>query len=297
MDIKINGLEKTFGKTQALKPLQIVMKQGEFTTLLGPSGCGKTTLLRMIAGLEEPDKGEIYFGDQCMYSATKKIKTSPHERNIGMVFQDFALWPHMTVFENVAFGLRATKQMNHLREKVEDAIKRVRLQGMEKRYPHELSGGQQQRVAFARAIVTKPHFILFDEPLSALDAILREEMRIELMDIVHSIGLTALYVKPSHEFVAKFVGKANWLVEGEKMIRPEHVSWTKNDVCEMYTGEIQHVTYVGERYEVKVNMGTLGIWTAYHNSKLSIGKPVSLYVPKKCIHHIGGESYEEIQFA
>ena len=176
-----------------------------------------------------------------------------------MVFQDFALWPHMTVFDNVAFGLRATKQTNHLREKVEDAIKRVRLQGMEKRYPHELSGGQQQRVAFARAIVTKPHFILFDEPLSALDAILREEMRIELMDIVHSIGLTALYVthdqteamsmsdqiivmkqgevlqkgtpediyvKPSHEFVAKFVGKANWLVEG-KMVRPEHVSWTK----------------------------------------------------------------------
>lgn len=194
MDIKIHGLEKAFGKTQALKPLQIVMKKGEFTTLLGPSGCGKTTLLRMIAGLEEPDKGEIYFGDKCMYSSAKKIKTSPHERNIGMVFQDFALWPHMTVFENVAFGLRATKQTNQLREKVEDAIKRVRLQGMEKRYPHELSGGQQQRVAFARAIVTKPHFILFDEPLSALDAILREEMRLELMDIVHSIGLTALYV-------------------------------------------------------------------------------------------------------
>ncbi len=133
MDIKISGLEKSFGKVQALKPLQIVMKQGEFTTLLGPSGCGKTTLLRMIAGLEEPDKGEIYFGDTCMYSSSKKIKTAPHERNIGMVFQDFALWPHMTVFENVAFGLRATKQTNQLREKVEEAIKRVRLQGMEKK--------------------------------------------------------------------------------------------------------------------------------------------------------------------
>lgn len=232
---------------------------------------------------------------------------------ISVWYFKILLYGHMTVFENVAFGLRATKQTNQLREKVEDAIKRVRLQGMEKRYPHELSGGQQQRVAFARAIVTKPHFILFDEPLSALDAILREEMRVELMDIVHSIGLTALYVthdqteamsmsdqiivmkqgevlqkgtpediyvKPSHEFVAKFVGKANWLVEGKQMVRPEHVSWTKNEVCEMYTGEVQHVTYVGERYEVKVNMGTLGIWTAYHNSKLSIGKSVSLYVPK-----------------
>ena len=138
-----------------------------------------------------------------------------------MVFQDFALWPHMTVFENVAFGLRATKQMNHLREKVEDAIKRVRLQGMEKRYPHELSGGQQQRVAFARAIVTKPHFILFDEPLSALDAILREEMRIELMDIVHSIGLTALYV--THASNRSNVNvRPNYCHETREVLQKEH---------------------------------------------------------------------------
>ncbi|MFJ8526948.1 ABC transporter ATP-binding protein [Bacillus sp. NPDC094106] len=330
MDIIIRGLEKTFGTTKALEPLDIVMKQGEFTTLLGPSGCGKTTLLRMIAGLEEPNKGEIYFGEKCVYSSSKKIKISPHERNIGMVFQDFALWPHMTVFENVAFGLRATKQTVHLRENVASAIKRVRLEGLEKRYPHELSGGQQQRVAFARAIVTKPHFILFDEPLSALDAILREEMRLELMDIVHSIGLTALYVthdqteamsmsnqiivmkrgkvlqkgtpeaiyaRPSHTFVAQFVGKTNWLVENKQMIRPEHISWMKSDVSQMYAGEIQHVTYVGERYEVKVDMGSLGVWTAYHNSKLSIGKPVSLYVPQKFVHNIGGETYEAIQLA
>ncbi|SFC69852.1 iron(III) transport system ATP-binding protein [Bacillus sp. 491mf] len=330
MDICIRGLEKTYGTTQVLKPLDIVMKHGQFTTLLGPSGCGKTTLLRMIAGLEEPDGGEIYFGDKCVYSSFQKVKISPHKRRIGMVFQDFALWPHMTVFENVAFGLRASKQTERLQENVMDAIKRVRLEGLEKRYPHELSGGQQQRVAFARAIVTKPHFILFDEPLSALDAILREEMRWELMDIVQSIGLTALYVthdqteamsmsnqvivmkqgevlqkgrpeeiyeRPSHEFVAQFVGKTNWLVKNKQMIRPEHISWTKSDVCQSYLGQIKHVTYLGGHYEVKVDMGHLGIWTAYHNTKLSIGKAVSLYVPLNRIHTIGGETHETSQLA
>ncbi|MEC0214069.1 ABC transporter ATP-binding protein, partial [Paenibacillus ehimensis] len=145
MDVVIRGLEKSFGAVQALHRTDLVIRKGRFTTLLGPSGCGKTTLLRMIAGLERPDRGEIRLGDECLFSAEKRVDLPAHKRHFGMVFQDFALWPHMTVFENVAFGLRATGQTKDLKQRVEEAVAKVRLQGMEKRYPHQLSGGQQQR--------------------------------------------------------------------------------------------------------------------------------------------------------
>ena len=179
MDIRLEGIRKSFGSKVVIQETSITIESGSFTTLLGPSGCGKTTLLRMISGLESPDTGEIYLGERCVFSAEKKINVPPEKRGLGFVFQDFALWPHMTVFENVAFGLRTARRTENLKEKVMAALHAVQLDDFADRYPHQLSGGQQQRVAFARAIVIEPECILFDEPLSALDALLRQEMRTE----------------------------------------------------------------------------------------------------------------------
>ncbi|PYZ99029.1 ABC transporter ATP-binding protein [Alteribacter lacisalsi] len=246
MDISLHGIEKSFGKLQALKPIELEIKSGEFVSLLGPSGCGKTTLLRIIAGLENADDGQIDFGGKTVYSKKKRINASPQKRHIGMVFQDFALWPHMTVFENVAYGLRATGKKKGLKEKVAEALGNVQLGDYAERYPHQLSGGQQQRVAIARAIANDPSIILMDEPLSALDATLRDEMRILLQALVKKLNMTAIYVthdqneamamsdrivvmnqgtvmqvgspetvyqKPANETVARFVGKGA-LIEG-----------------------------------------------------------------------------------
>jgi len=193
MDIILKGVEKSFNNRLIIPSLDVVLSSGKFTTLLGPSGCGKTTLLRMIAGLETPEQGEIWLGNTLVFSSNKRVNVVPEKRGLGFVFQDFSLWPHMTVFENVAFGLRAHKQKKNLRERVATALETVRLGGLGARYPHELSGGQQQRVAFARALVIEPACILCDEPLSALDAVLREEMRIELREIVNNLGITIVY--------------------------------------------------------------------------------------------------------
>ncbi|MGF9911289.1 ABC transporter ATP-binding protein [Paenibacillus ehimensis] len=321
MDVVIRGLEKSFGAVQALHRTDLVIRKGRFTTLLGPSGCGKTTLLRMIAGLERPDRGEIRLGDECLFSAEKRIDLPAHKRHFGMVFQDFALWPHMTVFENVAFGLRATGETKELKRRVEEAVAKVRLQGMEKRYPHQLSGGQQQRVAFARTVALRPQLVLFDEPLSALDAVLRDEMRLELMSLVREIGLTALYVThdqteamsmsddivvmqegrilqqgapediyrtPAHPFVARFIGKSNWLVPDRSLLRPEHVRWSppEEGAAAAYPGTIRSVSYVGDRYEIGLEMGAMGLWTAYHSTRLQAGERVTVYVSPQHIHHI-----------
>ena len=148
----------------------------------------------MIAGLETPDAGEIFFDDWCVYSKEKRINVPPEKRGLGFVFQDFALWPHMRVFENVAFGLRASGDTRDLERRVKDALHAVQLDEFGQRFPHQLSGGQQQRVAFARAIVIEPECILFDEPLSALDALLREEMRTELRELTSRLGITSVFV-------------------------------------------------------------------------------------------------------
>lgn len=183
-----------YGKTVAVDGVDLDIGKGEFMTFLGPSGCGKTTTLRMIAGLIEPTDGEIRVGGKLLSSPGTKV-VPPEKRNMGMVFQSYAVWPHMTVFENVAFPLRNLKKSKEeIGKRVRDALELVKLDGLEDRYPSNLSGGQQQRVALARAMAIEPDILLFDEPLSNLDAKLREEMRFELKEIQRRIGVTSIYV-------------------------------------------------------------------------------------------------------
>lgn len=194
-EISIHKLTKRFGSVTAVKDLSLLIGDGEFVTLLGPSGCGKTTTLRCLAGLEEPDHGEIYFGSRCVFSGGKGVMVPPGARGIGMVFQNYALWPHMTVYQNVSFGL-VQKGMGReqIRREVAAILELVGMQGYENRYPSELSGGQQQRVALARVLVTRPQIVLFDEPLSNLDAKLRMTLRAELKRLHTEIKATSVYV-------------------------------------------------------------------------------------------------------
>ena len=199
--INIRGLQKSFhaqqGRVEALKKIDLDVGEGEFCVLLGPSGCGKTTTLRCVAGLERPDEGEIDIAGRLVNSSSRKVYVPAEKRDIGMVFQSYAIWPHMNVFQNVAFPLtqgqkRFPKAV--VAEKVRNALKKVQLDGLEDRPATDLSGGQQQRVAMARAMVTEPKILLMDEPLSNLDARLREQMRVELKKITKAIGVTTLYV-------------------------------------------------------------------------------------------------------
>lgn len=234
--VSIEQPEKSF---RAVDTVDLTVEEGELVTLLGPSGCGKTTLLRMIAGFEDPTSGDVLFGG-------KRVNNlAPNRRNTTMVFQSYAIFPHLNVYENIAFGLRLRKlEETLIREKMEKALDLVGLTGLEERQPSQLSGGQQQRVALARAIIMEPELLLFDEPLSNLDAKLREQMRIEIRTLQQRLGITSVYVthdqteamsisdrivvmnrgrieqqgsprelysRPRNRFVADFIGKANFL--------------------------------------------------------------------------------------
>jgi iron(III) transport system ATP-binding protein len=196
--LRVNELVKNFaGATKAVRGISFEAREGEFYTLLGPSGCGKTTTLRSIAGLEKPDGGEISIGGETVFSEEQHIFIPVHKRGIGMVFQSYAIWPHLTVFDNVAFPLRHSScgvPRNQIREKVLKALSLVQLEGFAERPAPFLSGGQQQRVALARALVYEPKILLLDEPLSNLDAKLREEMRVELKQLVNRLNITTVYV-------------------------------------------------------------------------------------------------------
>ncbi|HYY57195.1 MAG TPA: ABC transporter ATP-binding protein [Pyrinomonadaceae bacterium] len=192
--LSLQNISKSYGATPAVTDLTLAVERGEFFGLLGPSGCGKTTTLRMIAGLEKPDAGKIEF------DGADITARSPERRGFGMVFQNYALFPHLNVFENVAFGLRARRRPRaEVSDRVTHALGLVQLPGYERRRVDELSGGQQQRVAIARAISIEPALLLFDEPLSNLDVALREETREELRELVARLGLTAVYVTHDQE--------------------------------------------------------------------------------------------------
>jgi ABC-type Fe3+/spermidine/putrescine transport system ATPase subunit len=193
--LRIQNLYKTFGQVAAVNRINLEIAEGEFFTLLGSSGCGKTTTLRMVGGLEKPDSGAIYLGDQCLVAPEKNLFIKPEKRHMGMVFQSYALWPHMTVFENVAYPLKLRGiKGREAEKKVAEVLALVGLAGLEERPAPALSGGQQQRVALARALVFSPKVLLLDEPLSNLDAQLREEMRRELKALQQRVHITVIFV-------------------------------------------------------------------------------------------------------
>jgi iron(III) transport system ATP-binding protein len=199
-NVRIEGLSKGYGGRQVLSGFSLEIDDGECFTLLGPSGCGKTVLMRLIAGFEEPDSGTISIGGESVANAATGQMLPADQRGLGVVFQDYAVWPHMSVFDNVSYPLKlARTDAASLQERCCQALALVGLQGLEQRFPSQLSGGQQQRVALARALVSEPRLLLLDEPLSNLDANLREEMRFEIKALQRKLGITILYVTHDQE--------------------------------------------------------------------------------------------------
>ena len=216
--ITINNLTKRFGNVTAVNGVNLTVESGSFLTLLGPSGCGKTTLLRCIAGLEDPDGGEIYVGDKLVFSHSKGISLASGKRELGMVFQNYALWPHMKVDKNITFALEIQKMgKEEMQKRVKDSLAEVKMEGYEDRYPREMSGGQQQRIALARMLAYRPKVFLMDEPLSNLDARLRMDMRAELKRLHFSSGATTIYV--THDQVEALTMSSNIAVMREGIIQ------------------------------------------------------------------------------
>ncbi len=194
MQIRLKHVTKRFGSLEAVSSVSLEIEDGELFTLLGPSGCGKTTILRLIGGFHRPDEGEIFFGER------EVSGIPPYERNIGMVFQNYALWPHMTIFDNVAYGLKLKKvPRKEIEARAARVFTMVNLTGLERRYPGQLSGGQQQRVALARALVLNPDVLLLDEPLSNLDAKIRQQVRAEIRKLQKDLAITSIYVTHDQE--------------------------------------------------------------------------------------------------
>ena len=275
--IEVEDLVIRYGAVQAVGPVSFQVKAGEQMTLLGPSGCGKTTTLRAVAGLEKPHSGRIRVGGRVMFDGEAGINLPAEERGLSMVFQSYAIWPHMTVFENVAYGLRVRrKSQAEIQARVREALALVKMEAFADRHASQLSGGQQQRVAVARACAFSPSVLLFDEPLSNLDAKLRGNMRIELRELQHRLGVTSLYVthdleealamsdqilvmnaghieqhgspdaiynSPRTTFVADFVGSSN-LIRG-KVLRER--SSADIVVIEADGGEVIHAATCGRQ--------------------------------------------------
>ena len=216
--IIIKNLTKKFGNVTAVNNVSLTIEPRTFLTLLGPSGCGKTTLLRCISGLEDPDDGEIYIGNKLIFSHKQGISLPPGQRDLGLVFQNYALWPHMNVYKNITFALEIQKlSKEDMDKRVKDLLAEVQMSGYEERYPREMSGGQQQRIALARMLAYRPEVFLMDEPLSNLDARLRMDMRTELKRLHYISGATTVYV--THDQVEAMTMSTNIAVMKEGVIQ------------------------------------------------------------------------------
>lgn len=287
-EVRIEHIYKRFGSVTAVDDFNLVVANGEFVSILGPSGCGKTTTLRMIAGFERASEGEIYIGDHCVSSSIKGTFAPPEKRDIGMVFQSYAVWPHMTVAENVGYPLKIQKVPKAERDKrVQSILDLVHLGEYAKRYPNQLSGGQQQRVALARALVARPGLLLLDEPLSNLDAKLRESMRFEIQSIQKELGITVVYVthdqgeamamsdrvvvmsfgvvqqigapheiytKPANKMVADFIGLVNFI---DGVARSDRVFVEGQDVSFPNTAKLTGEATIAVRPE-NITMSLIG---------------------------------------
>jgi iron(III) transport system ATP-binding protein len=325
--VKIRDLVKQFGRIVAVNGLNVDIQEGEFFTLLGPSGCGKTTTLRCIAGLEEPEAGEVYMGERCLVSAAQGVFVQPEKREMGMVFQSYAIWPHMTVFENVSYPLKLRRMRRpDIREKVTAALKLVGLEGLEERPAPALSGGQQQRVALARALVFSPRVLLLDEPLSNLDARLRDEMRVELKALQRRLGVTVIFVthdqiealslsdrialmnrgqleqvgnpeqvynKPSTPFARDFLGKTFSLLGKVVSVKDHLVQVELSGVADSLWVSVSSasssgagVSSAGQEIIVAVRPEQIGVWSTKPDNKLNI-----LSAAVQSVHFLG-DRYE-----
>jgi putative spermidine/putrescine transport system ATP-binding protein len=307
-DIRLEGVTKRYGPVAAADNVDLAVAQGEFVTILGPSGSGKTTLLSLIAGLNRPTAGRIFIGGRDVTEATAQA------RNIGLVFQSYALFPHMTVLENVLFPLGVRKITGEAARKLAlEALKLVRLDGLQDRRPSQLSGGQQQRVALARAVVFKPDILLLDEPLGALDRKLREELQVELKQLQRTLGVTTIlvthdqeealslsdrimvlnhgrtqqvaapteaYLRPANRFVAEFLGIANFVgIDGGRtgLVRPERVRLEAVGVNGGTPARVVEAIYLGQMVR-------------YHLAPEGGGAPIVAAVPFVGKAYVAGET-------
>jgi len=277
--VQFKGILKRFGNVVAVEKLDFDIEEGSLVTLLGPSGCGKTTLLRMVAGLEEPSGGDIFI------KGVRINDTPIHKRNLGMIFQNYALFPHKTIFDNVAFGLKYRNVSREaIREKVTRSLEMVRLPGVENRMPSQLSGGQQQRIAMARAIVIEPDVLLMDEPLSALDENLREEMRREVDNLQQMLGVTTIFVTHDQREALSMSDKILVMKNGLKQQEgsPETVY---NEPANHFVADfLGHSNFIrGEvvgvdNHQVSVRIETDDVLFAENKGGFSKGDPVELIV-------------------
>lgn len=259
-EVVVDKLVKRFGQEAlAVDNISFTVREGEFVTLLGPSGCGKTTTLRCIAGLEEPNEGDILIGGEVFTSSARHVCLPPEKRHLGMVFQSYAIWPHMSVSENVAYGLQAQRTPRaEMNERVQKALNLVGLGGLGDRNATKLSGGQQQRVSLARALVYNPRVLLFDEPLSNLDAKLRERMRLELANLVRELKITSIYV--THDQAEAMVMSDRIIVMKDGRIQQEgDPHSTYNEPVNSFVADFIGVANIMEGKAAERNGGS-GVW-------------------------------------